>query len=91
MQAAGHDKPYGIGSIVPALAKNARTGHPQFQNGKGKRGKLGHPPAGYAQVAAGTSSPGWGNWHSGPPYGDDPADQAQIIAGYQYYQNGCYK
>ena len=25
-----------IGSIVPALAKNARTGHPQFRNGKQK-------------------------------------------------------
>ncbi len=24
-----------IGSIVPALAKNARTGHPQFRIGKG--------------------------------------------------------
>jgi Bacterial toxin 44 len=39
--------------------------------------------AGYAQVAAGTSTPGWGHWYSGPPYGDDPADQAQILAGYQ--------
>ncbi len=34
MQAAGHDKSHSIGSIVPALAKNARTGHPQFGNGK---------------------------------------------------------
>ncbi len=34
MQTAGHDKAYGIGSIVPALAKNARAGHPQFRNGK---------------------------------------------------------
>jgi hypothetical protein len=34
MQTAGHDKSHGIGSIVPALAKNARAGHPQFLNGK---------------------------------------------------------
>jgi hypothetical protein len=34
MQAAGHDKQHGTGSIVPALAKNARTGHPEFGNGK---------------------------------------------------------
>jgi hypothetical protein len=27
---------HGVGSIVPALAQNARTGHPQFRNGKGK-------------------------------------------------------
>jgi YD repeat-containing protein len=47
--------------------------------------------AGYAQVAAGTSTPEWGHWYNGPPYGDDPDDQAQIIAGYFYYKNGCYK
>ena len=41
MQAAGHDKPHGIGCIVPALAKNARTGHPQFRNGKEKHGRAG--------------------------------------------------
>jgi RHS repeat-associated protein len=29
----------------PALAKNARTGHPLFRNRKGKPGKLGHPPS----------------------------------------------
>jgi hypothetical protein len=28
MQAAGHDKQHGTGRIVPALANNARTGHP---------------------------------------------------------------
>src|ERR1700739_4558575 len=43
MQAAGHSKSYGTGSIVPALAKNARTGHPQFQYRKEECGKLGHP------------------------------------------------
>jgi hypothetical protein len=44
MQAAGQDKQYGTGSIVPALAKSARTGHPEFRNGKEKNGK-GGPPA----------------------------------------------
>jgi RHS repeat-associated protein len=34
MQAAGHDKTHRTGSIVPGLAKNARTGHPRFRNGK---------------------------------------------------------
>jgi Bacterial toxin 44 len=47
--------------------------------------------AGWGQGRAGTSTPEWGHWYQGPPYGDDPADQAQIAAGYQYYQNGCYK
>ena len=47
--------------------------------------------AGWGQGQAGTSTPEWGHWYQGPPYGDDPADQAQIAAGYQYYQNGCYK
>jgi RHS repeat-associated protein len=45
--------------------------------------------AGYAQVQAGTSTPEWGHWYQGPPHGDDPNDQAQIIAGFQYYQDGC--
>jgi hypothetical protein len=34
MQTAGHNKSHDIGRIVPALAKIARTGHPQFLNGK---------------------------------------------------------
>jgi len=46
MQAAGHSKSYGTGSIVPTLAKNARTGHPQFRYGKEEGGKLGHPSGG---------------------------------------------
>jgi hypothetical protein len=46
MQAAGHNKPHGTGSTVPALAKNARAGHPQFRNGKEKHGKPGHPSSG---------------------------------------------
>jgi len=45
VQAAGHDTPYGTGSIVPALAKNARTGHPQFRNGKERARQKGGPPA----------------------------------------------
>src|ERR1700692_4859915 len=36
VQAGGHGQFYGIGSIVPALAQNARAGHPQFRNGKKK-------------------------------------------------------
>jgi hypothetical protein len=43
MQTAGHDKSHTIGSIVPALAKSARAGHPQFLNGKQKPANPGHP------------------------------------------------
>jgi hypothetical protein len=52
VQSAGHDKQYGIDSIVPApstssgqaLAKSARTGHRLFWNGKEKaHRRLGHP------------------------------------------------
>ena len=46
--------------------------------------------AGYAQEQAGTSTPEWGHWDQGPPYGDDPADQQLIMQGIQYYQNNCY-
>jgi len=45
MQATGHDQQNGIGSIA-ALAKGARTGHPQFQNGK-EKAKGGPPAAGH--------------------------------------------
>jgi len=49
--------------------------------------------AGAAQVSSGTSKPGWGSpgnlWnpfdHGTSPYGDDPADQALIKAGWNYY------
>jgi len=34
MQSCRHDQAHTTGSIVPALAKNARAGHPQFRNGK---------------------------------------------------------
>ncbi len=41
------EKPTGIGSIVPALAKGARAGHPPFplfKDRKGnRRGGMGHP------------------------------------------------
>ena len=47
--------------------------------------------AGWAQGQAGTSSPEWGDWYGAAPYGDDPNDQAQIIAGFNYYKKGCYK
>jgi hypothetical protein len=39
MQSAGHDKAHDIGSIAPALAKNARTGHPPLRNGKRRHGR----------------------------------------------------
>ena len=34
MLVTAHYKSPRIGSIVPALAKNARTGHPRFRNGE---------------------------------------------------------
>ena len=40
--------------------------------------------AGLAQARAGTSLPEWGNPNGGPPYGDDPQDQAWIRAGINY-------
>jgi hypothetical protein len=46
--------------------------------------------AGDAQIAAGTSQPGWGTPTSlSGPYGDDPQDQAMIMLGITYAQNGC--
>jgi hypothetical protein len=44
---------HAIGTIVPALAKNARTGHPQFQNRKKKRMLEGRA------TRAGTMLGGW--------------------------------
>jgi hypothetical protein len=44
LQPAGPVQPHPTGSIVPALAKNARTGHPRSRYGKGKTWKAG-PPA----------------------------------------------
>jgi hypothetical protein len=44
MQTAGHNKSHDIGRIVPALAKIARTGHPQFLN-VSKHFKNSGPPA----------------------------------------------
>ncbi len=41
--------------------------------------------AGYAQCKAGTSLPKCGSPWGGPPYGDDPSDQEQIRAGYNYW------
>jgi hypothetical protein len=49
------------------------------------------PGAGWAQSRAGTSKPQWGNWYGKAPYGDDPADQAMILAGMQYARCGCGK
>lgn len=40
--------------------------------------------AGWAQTRAGSSKPEFGSWHSRPPFGDDPEDQAWIRAGIDY-------
>ena len=49
--------------------------------------------AGDAQTKAGTSQDEWGGpWDlNGGPYGDDPADQAQIKKGYEYYNSGLWR
>src|SRR3954469_594328 len=46
MQSAGPHHTYGMGSIVPAIAKSARTAKPQFRNGEAKTRteSPGHPP-----------------------------------------------
>ena len=75
MQSAGHNKPHGTGSIVPALAKNARTGHPQFRNGMGKHGKQGHPPNHNQTISLNESQNG-GPWKdSGTPSKGEAQDQ----------------
>src|SRR5579872_3934006 len=38
-------RPDGAGSIVPALAKSARTGHPQSWTERKNTERVGHPPA----------------------------------------------
>jgi hypothetical protein len=43
MQTSRHDTPMVQTLLPPALAKNARTGHP-FRIGKEKSEKVGHPP-----------------------------------------------
>lgn len=45
--------------------------------------------AGWAQQQAGTSKSGWGSPLGSAPYGDDPADQAQIRAGIEYARCRC--
>ena len=40
--------------------------------------------AGWAQTRAGTSKAEWGSPLGGAPYGDDPADQVQILRGIVY-------
>ena len=41
--------------------------------------------AGWAQRRAGTSRREWNIYYGKPPYGDDPQDQAQIRAGFEFY------
>ena len=52
--------------------------------------------AGWAQGQAGNrdpNAPWWDQWWGLPPYGDDPVDQANIAAGYnfarEYFSGGC--
>lgn len=49
--------------------------------------------AGWAQQQAGTGQGGWGGPldPNGGPYGDDPADQALIKKGYEYYNSGLWR
>ena len=49
--------------------------------------------AGDAQTKVGTSQDGWGgSWDlNGGPYSDDPADQALIKKGYEYYNSGLWR
>ena len=49
MQTAGHQA-HGTSSIVPALAKNARTGHPQFRSGKRNQISKAGPPVFFVNV-----------------------------------------
>ena len=51
-QATQHGKAHRTGSIPPALAKNARTGHPEFRCGKGSqnRERARHPPGIHACI-----------------------------------------
>jgi hypothetical protein len=49
--------------------------------------------AGYAQTEVGINDSSWGgpaDLNSGP-YGDDPQGQAQIKAGYDYYNSGQWR
>jgi hypothetical protein len=40
-----HEKPMVQAEVVPALAKNARTGHPRSRLGQSeKKDRVGHPP-----------------------------------------------
>lgn len=45
--------------------------------------------AGWYQERSGTSDPSFGHWYGDAPYGDDPKDQQQIKAGFQFYENHC--
>jgi hypothetical protein len=47
--------------------------------------------AGAAQQRAGTSTSAWGDWYGRFPYGDDPADQAQIQKGIDYFKCKCFR
>jgi uncharacterized repeat protein (TIGR03803 family) len=91
MQAAGH-KSHGIGSIVPALAKNARAGHPHSQNGKRcETQRVGHPPnpVGPLMQAAdgnfyGTTSSGGSAGNYGTIFKLDQSESVSILHDFNY-------
>ncbi|WP_408952521.1 polymorphic toxin type 44 domain-containing protein [Lysobacter sp. Hz 25] len=55
--------------------------------------QIGLRGAGYVQIQSDTSQDGWGKPYDlgDSSYGDDPRDQAQIKAGYDYYNSGMWR
>ncbi|MCD9032614.1 hypothetical protein LDO32_12845 [Luteimonas sp. Y-2-2-4F] len=47
----------------------------------------------YQENVTENSQDDWGSWHdlNGGPYGDDPNDQANIRAGYDFYESGLWR
>lgn len=55
--------------------------------------QIGLRGAGYVQIDSNTTQDGWGKPYDlgDSSYGDDPRDQAQIKAGYEYYNSGMWR
>lgn len=55
--------------------------------------QIGLRGAGFVQIQSDTSQDGWGKPYDlgDSSYGDDPRDQAQIKAGYDYYNSGMWR
>ena len=77
----------------PALAKSARTGHPQFGNGTGERENLGHPPSAngegvtYDAVDRMVENGGGANQFVYSPVSQQPlAEMHGLAVGYAYIQ-----